>query len=113
MFDGEYLGRTVAIKRLRTSERDSDKAFKVPLLASFVVVAYFFQWLCREVIAWKYWSHPNVLPFLGVHVSADRHCLSIFTEWMPNGNVVQYTRSNTKANRLQLVRLFVVSLIIL
>lgn len=30
--DGEYLGRPVAIKRLRTSEGDYDKAFKVPLV---------------------------------------------------------------------------------
>ena len=30
--DGEYSGRSVAIKRLRTSEVNSNRAFKVPLI---------------------------------------------------------------------------------
>ncbi|KAF9647235.1 kinase-like protein, partial [Thelephora ganbajun] len=85
---GEYLGCPVAIKRLRMNERDSDKIFKR---------------LCREIISWKHLSHPNILPLLGVSVSTGPYCFSILTEWMSNGTVMRYTRSNPEANRLQLL----------
>ena len=62
------------------------------------------QQLCREIIGWKHLSHPNILPLLGVSVPANARSFHILTEWMPNGNVTQYTKSNPKANRLQLVR---------
>ncbi|KAF9778166.1 kinase-like domain-containing protein [Thelephora terrestris] len=85
--DGEYLGRHVAIKSLR-NEGDSPKSFKR---------------LCREIICWKHLSHPNILPLLGVSISTNRRSFKILTEWMPNGNVKQYTRSNPEANRLKLL----------
>jgi len=59
--------------------------------------------LCREIIGWKHLSHPKILPLLGVSMSTNPHCFRILTEWMPNGNVMQYTRSNPEANRLRLV----------
>jgi len=43
------------------------------------------------------------MPLLGVSVSVDPRCFHILTEWMPNGNVMQYARSNPEANRLRLV----------
>ena len=109
--DGEYSGLPVAIKRLKTNEGDSDRVFKVPLtdIAHYCCSA-FTQRLCREIIGWKHLSHPNILPLLGISMSADPHCLLILSEWMPNGNVVQYTRFNPEANRLQLVRTFAVPL---
>ena len=72
-----------------------------PLLASPLLS--FAQRFCREIIAWKHLSHPNILPLLGVSVSANSHYFRILTKWMPNGNVIQYAVSNPKANRLQLV----------
>ena len=66
------------------------------------------QELCREIISWKHLSHQNILPLLGVTVSADLRCLRILTEWMPNGNVMQFIESNPKENRLRLVSLLVV-----
>ncbi|KAF9644194.1 kinase-like protein, partial [Thelephora ganbajun] len=86
--NGKYLGCSVAIKRLRMSQEDSDRIFKR---------------LCREVIVWKHLSHPNILPLLGVSVSIDPHCFCILSEWMPHGNVMQYARSNPEANRLKLL----------
>ena len=62
------------------------------------------QRLCREIIGWKHLSHPNILPLLGVSVPANARSFHILTEWMPNGNVTQYTKSNPNANRLRLVR---------
>ena len=63
------------------------------------------QRFCREIIGWKRLSHPNVLPLLGVSVSTDPPSFRIVSEWMRNGNVMEYTRSNPEVNRLQLVSL--------
>jgi len=56
----------------------------------------------REVIGWKYVSHPNVLPFLGISETLFPFC--IITPWLPNGNIVEYIRQHQGVNRLQLVR---------
>ena len=106
---GEYLESPVAVKRLRMNGGDYDRIFKV-LLINLVDHHYsaFSQRLCREIIGWKHLSHPNILPLLGVSMSADPHCFHILTEWMPNGNVIQYARSNPGANRLQLVSSLVI-----
>jgi len=63
----------------------------------------FNQWLCREIIIWKHLSHVNILPLFGILMSADLLSLRILTEWMPNGNVMQYAKLNPKENRLRLV----------
>ncbi|KAF9790534.1 kinase-like domain-containing protein, partial [Thelephora terrestris] len=86
--DGEYQGRNVAIKRLKVDHKDPDKTFKR---------------LCREIIAWKHLTHRNILPLLGVSISTDTHRFCILTEWMPNGNIMQYAKSKLAANRLKLL----------
>jgi len=108
--DGEYLGNRVAIKRLKMNEGDSDRIFKVSLVSPVrCLCSAFAQRLCQEIICWKHLSHPNILPLLGVSVSAHPQCFRIFTEWMSNGNVMRYARSNPEANRLQLVSSLAVS----
>ncbi|KAF9783954.1 kinase-like domain-containing protein [Thelephora terrestris] len=62
-----------------------------------------FKRLCREVVVWKHLSHPNILPLLGVSFPANPHRFRVLTEWMPNGNIMQYAKSNRTANRLQLL----------
>ena len=62
------------------------------------------QGFCREVVIWKTLHHPNVLPLLGVTVTGDRFVM--VSEWMTNGNIKEYTKSNTSADRLGLVRFF-------
>ena len=107
MSDGEYSGLHVAIKRLKMNEGDSDRSFEVPSFSSARRNhSVSTQRFCREIIGWKYLSHPNILPLLGVSVSADPHCFRILTEWMPGGNVVQYAKSNPEANRLGLVSVY-------
>ena len=111
--NGEYLGRSVAVKRLKVYKGDYENIFKVPSI-KFMHHLYhclaFTQRLCREIINWKHLSHPNILPLLGVYVSTDPRCFLIFTDWMSNGNVVEFTRSHPEANRLRLVSPLAVSL---
>ena len=101
--DGEYSGLPVAIKRLKMNEGDPDRVFKVP---SINLVHYrclvLIQRLCREVVAWKHLTHPN-MPLIGVSVSADPNRFCILTKWMPRGNVMEYAKSKPEANRLRLV----------
>ena len=108
--EGEYFGRTVAIKDLKMNEGDFDKVFKVrPINHARVRCSTFNQQFCREIIIWKHLTHPNILPLLGVSVSTSPYRFRILSEWMPNGNLMVYTRSNPKANRLQFVSTFSVS----
>ena len=94
----------MAIKRFKMNEGDSVRIFKVLLiyLAHYHYSACT-QRLCREVIGWKHLSHPNVFPLLGISMSVDPYPFLILSEWMGNGNAMQYAKSNPKANRLQLV----------
>lgn len=55
----------------------------------------------REIVGWKYISHPNVVPFCRVSEALFPFCF--ITPWMPNGNIVDYVRENQSVNRLQLV----------
>ena len=41
----------------------------------------------------------------GVSISTDPPSFRIVSDWMRNGNVIEYTRSNPGVNRLQLVSL--------
>jgi hypothetical protein len=42
-----------------------------------------------------------VVPFLGVSETLFPFC--IISPWLPNGNIVEYTKKNREANRFQLV----------
>ena len=50
---------------------------------------------------WKRLSHPNIVPFVGVSKSV--HHLCMVSEWMSQGNVRRYVRSNPGSNPFKLV----------
>lgn len=105
---GEHQGRSVAIKDLRIrAKSEFDKIFKVSSCAPLGIYALLIstQRLCREVLVWRYLSHPNILSLLGVSVSENPPYFRIVSEWMPNGSVTEYLRSNPEVNRLHLVSL--------
>ena len=60
------------------------------------------QRLFQETVVWKRLSHPNVLPVLGV--SPKLFPLCVITEWMIDGNILDFASTYPKANRLRLVR---------
>lgn len=109
---GEYGGRPVAVKQLKARAKDGfDKVFKVSdrTWPGDYGRLFSIQRLCREVLIWKRLSHPNILPLLGVSMSNSPQYFRIISEWMPNGHVTEYIRSNPEVNRLRLVSLAMVS----
>lgn len=57
------------------------------------------QKFCKEVVLWKSLEHPNVLPLLCVGIEP----LVMISEWMTNGNVIEYIKQNPEADRIALV----------
>ena len=58
----------------------------------------------RLAARWKNFSHPNVLPFLGVYES-EITSLGLITPWMAN-NIKDYTRGRQSDDILRLVGAF-------
>ena len=52
---------------------------------------------------WRRLSHPNVLPVLGI--SPKLFPLCIVSEWMIDGNIMDFITKHPEVNRLRLVRL--------
>jgi hypothetical protein len=60
------------------------------------------QRFCKEIVEWNALHHPNVLPLLGVTMTESRFVM--VSNWMVNGNINQFVKSNVDADRLELVR---------
>ena len=63
------------------------------------------QGFCKESVLWMNTRHPNVLELLGVNIDPRNETLSMISELMENGNIMDYLRTN-EANRIRLVRHF-------
>jgi len=48
---------------------------------------------------WKRLEHPNVLPLLGVTFDP----FQLVSEWMPGGDLLEYIKKHSDADRLGLV----------
>lgn len=57
------------------------------------------QELYGEVALWVKLDHPNILQCFGITL----HPLQIVTEWMPNGDVMEYLRERRGTDRIRLV----------
>jgi len=60
------------------------------------------QRFCKEVAMWKNLSHPNILHLIGVPDTLEDGKFSMVSEWMANGNIMEYVRGNS-GNHLKLV----------
>ena len=60
---------------------------------------------CGEVSVWMRLKHPNVVPCLG----ATANPLQVVMDLMSNGEVMDYTKRNSNANRAHLVSSLVFS----
>ncbi|KAF9789441.1 kinase-like domain-containing protein [Thelephora terrestris] len=54
-----------------------------------------------HAIRWKYLSHENVLPFLGI--SEALRPFGLVSPWMPNIDILEYIKDNPDAERLSLL----------
>jgi len=48
---------------------------------------------------WKYLTHPNILPLLGITTDP----FDLISEWMPGGDLLQYVNNSIDPDRLGLV----------
>ncbi|KAF9643686.1 kinase-like protein [Thelephora ganbajun] len=84
VFRGTLNDSRICIKHIRTYGLDGKRATKV---------------FCREAVIWKRLKHPNILPFLGVTTSP----LQLVSDWMSGGNLPEYIKNNSSADRLGLL----------
>jgi serine/threonine protein kinase len=59
------------------------------------------QKFCREVVVWRALRHPNILPLIGV-VMFEGH-FEMLSDWMANGNLVDFINARPDVNRIGLV----------
>ncbi|TDL22634.1 kinase-like protein [Rickenella mellea] len=85
VFIGTYMGKKVALKELRVHGNEN-------LKKSF----------CREAVFWRQFSHPNIVPFLGIS-DPKLFPLCMVSQWMENGSLLVYLRRYPRANRLNLL----------
>ncbi|KAF9642287.1 kinase-like protein [Thelephora ganbajun] len=88
VWKGKHRGREVAARVLRMYSIDDPEQIR--------------RRFCREVVAWKSLHHLNVLPLLGVTIMKNRFVM--VSEWMKNGNINEFVKRHTNANRLELLR---------
>ena len=72
-----------------------------------VDITYRIQTFCKECVLWMNISHPNILRLIAVRIKPGPCGFSMISEFMTNGNILNYIRVN-EANRLRLVRPLVV-----
>ena len=65
------------------------------------MIAAIAQMFCKEVVTWKTLRHPNVLPLLGV--TLGERLFARVSEWMVNGNIIEFVEAHRNANRFELV----------
>ena len=59
------------------------------------------QDFCREVVLWKQFRHPNVLPLTGA--SRSLNTFTMVSEWMEHGTIMNFVTACPGTNRLKLV----------
>jgi len=95
---GVFKGKDVAVKTLRVSKMDDRarvrKVGKQITSSRSGSLIRGTQNFCKEVVAWKNLSHPNVLNLIGVPDTLEDGRFSMVSEWMVNGNITEYVRSH-------------------
>ena len=92
----------------RESARSDTKSYPLIWVRSHTV-----QHFCKEVAMWKNLSHANVLTLIGVPDTLEDGRFSMVSEWMANGNIIEYVHKNA-GNYIKLVghnRIFLCNLL--
>jgi serine/threonine protein kinase len=96
IFQGQYRGEKVAVKRLRI--RGQAQALQMVhevgvLLLRWVLSVTLMspQSFCKESLVWRQLTgHPNVLPFYGVDKETFKDHVALVSPWMSRGSLKQY-----------------------
>lgn len=110
IWKGTVHGDSVCVKVMRVfgCPTDVEKLRKVCVQQS--VSSYWYlsdgwlQLFALEAVIWKQLSHPNILPFLGIHIwlsESPRVCL--VSPWLVNGNVMDFLGRFPETDRLKMV----------
>ncbi|KAF9259366.1 kinase-like protein, partial [Marasmius fiardii PR-910] len=57
----------------------------------------------KETLLWTQFSHPNLLPFLGVTTTAFPGKLCLLSPWMVNGQIIKFLELNPHHNKLRVI----------
>ena len=106
VWKGQLDGNQVCVKALRTQDAANlDKIKRVrggsTIPPRGCAQSNSDQRFYREIVGWKYVSHANVVPFLGISETLFSFC--IISPWLSGGNIFEYIRKHRGANRFQLV----------
>jgi len=104
VWKGEYCGRDVAVKVVRTySNSDLQKivgvSYRPYSLSARLLLTHAVQRFCKEVVIWRTLQHPNVLPLVGVIMSESQ--FAMVSDWMGNGNINDFVKAHPDADRLR------------
>ncbi|KAF9241775.1 kinase-like domain-containing protein, partial [Melanogaster broomeanus] len=97
IFQGNLMGRVVALKELQGAARTADQYLKARL-------SFCDRTTSRTSVVWRNVAHINCLPFYGVvsvHDGLPRTCL--VSPWMEKGDLSKYLQKNPDALRLPLL----------
>ena len=102
VFCGWYRGSKVAIKRIRrgSNHANVERACLSVHLRFEMALTRVRQRFCHEVVLWKQFRHPNLLPLLGATKYSDT--LTMVSEWMENGTIMDFIVAHPGTNRLKL-----------
>ena len=104
---GRYRGSMVAIKVLRVDKENLASLERVRLSQSAKisrVLTRARQSFYREVVSWKQFKHPNLL-LLEAAIKTWRG-LTMISEWMESGTIMDFIVAHPETNRLKLVGIF-------
>ncbi|KAJ7482316.1 kinase-like domain-containing protein, partial [Mycena galericulata] len=85
IYRSTYDGKTVALKHVRTFQRDEEHR---RLRLQF----------CREALVWQHLQHPYILPLIGIDRETFSPSLCMVSPWMEHGTVLKYLKDHGHAN---------------
>jgi len=105
VYKATFHDRPAVIKTLNVATQvDREKLHRVssigPRMSKRLLILHL-QLLVKEVVGWKWLRHENILPFIGVMFAPSP--ISIASELMDNGNIMDFIKANKDYNRLRLV----------
>ena len=109
IWKGRYKGEEVALKVIRVSHDNSNKAKSVSISFDkgeecLSLIRRKLQQFCKEVVLMKQEEHDHILPFYGVSEGISEFCL-VFPLYQ-NGNIMEYLEKNPTTDRSDLASTF-------